>query len=93
MRISRFGSFLELASRMSETLHSDQHARLVAMLLAQRKAAGLTQAEVARAMGRHQPFIANIENGQRRVDVIELLEIAEIIGLDVHATIDALKDR
>ena len=63
------------------------------MLLAQRKAVGLTQAEVACAMGRHQPFIANIENGQRRVDVIEFLEIADIIGLDVHATIDALKAR
>jgi HTH-type transcriptional regulator/antitoxin HipB len=31
-----------------------------------------------------------MENGQRRVDVIEFLELAEIIGFDPHAVIDAL---
>ena len=44
---------------------------------------GMTQAEVARALGRHQPFLANIESGQRRVDLVELIEISKIIELDV----------
>ncbi|TPK90033.1 helix-turn-helix transcriptional regulator [Mesorhizobium sp. B2-4-12] len=51
----------------------------------------MTQAEVARAMGRHQPFVANIENGDRRVDLVELIDMAAIIGFDVHAIIDELK--
>ncbi len=51
----------------------------------------MTQADVARAMGRHQPFIANIEKGERRVDLIELLEMSEIVGFDVHELIDELK--
>lgn len=64
---------------------------LIATALAdQRRAKGLSQAQVASAFGRHQPFIANIESGERRVDVVELLAIADIIGLDVHALIDRL---
>lgn len=53
----------------------------------------MTQAEVAKAMGntRHQPFIANIEAGERRIDVVELLRLADIIGLDVEALIRRLK--
>ncbi|CAI0341981.1 hypothetical protein BO1005MUT1_120007 [Hyphomicrobiales bacterium] len=47
-----------------------------------RQEAGLHQAVVAKRLGRHQPFIANIESGQRRVDVIELLRLSEVIGFD-----------
>ena len=75
---------------MSKTIHSERHKRLAELLSEKRKAAGLTQAEVAKAMGRHQPFIANIENGERRVDIIELIDLAKIIGFDVHQLIDEL---
>ncbi|MAZ17629.1 MAG: transcriptional regulator [Ahrensia sp.] len=76
---------------MSKSLHSERHQKLTELLLARRKASGMTQADVARAMGRHQPFIANIEKGERRVDLIELLEMSEIVGFDVHELIDELK--
>lgn len=64
---------------------------LVAAIAEQRRAKGLSQAQVAKALGRHQPFIANIESGERRVDLLELLTLAGIIELDVHALIDRLK--
>lgn len=59
-------------------------------LASQRRAAGLTQAEVAMKMGRHQPFIANIESGERRVDLVELLDLAAIIELDVVELVHTL---
>lgn len=52
----------------------------------------MTQAQVAEAMGRHQPFVANIESGERRVDLVELLDIADIIELDVEALIKELRE-
>lgn len=55
-----------------------------------RTRAGLHQADVARAMSRHQPFITNIEREQRRVDVVEFLRLAKIIGFDPHELIDRL---
>ena len=41
-------------------------------------------------MSRHQPFITNIEREQRRVDVVEFLRLAKIIGFDPHELIDRL---
>ena len=76
---------------MAKTLHSKRQEVLVAAIAEQRRAKGLSQAQVAKALGRHQPFIANIESGERRVDLLELLALADIIGLDVHALVDRLR--
>ena len=70
---------------------SPRQKKLCELLIAQRHKADLTQAEVAKALKRHQPFIANIESGERRVDVIELMAIGEVIGLDVVKVIRELK--
>lgn len=51
-----------------------------ALLIAERKAAGLTQATVAQKLGRYQSFIATVESGERRIDVVEFLDLAEAIG-------------
>jgi HTH-type transcriptional regulator/antitoxin HipB len=67
---------------MPKTLHSARHLLLVELVASARKRAGLSQAQVARALGRHQPFIATLESGQRRIDVVELIELAEAIGFD-----------
>lgn len=64
---------------------------IAAALANQRREKGLTQAEVAKALGRHQPFIANIESGERRVDLVELLDLAAIIDLDVEGLVRTLQ--
>lgn len=48
-----------------------------------RKAAGLTQAQVAVKLGKPQSFVAKYENGDRRLEAVELPEIAEVLGLDL----------
>lgn len=75
---------------MARTLGSARQARLVALLVAAREASGLTQAQVAGRLGRHQPFVSNVESGERRLDVIELLDLAAVIELDVHQVIEEL---
>jgi transcriptional regulator with XRE-family HTH domain len=67
---------------MASTLRSPQHEALRRFIIQQRRAARLTQTEVAAKLGRPQPYIANIERGQRRVDVVELIELAAAIGFD-----------
>ena len=73
---------------MPTTIRSARHQRLAEILREARKASGLQQADVAKALGRHQPFIANIERGQRRVDAVEILTLARLLDLD---PVDVLK--
>lgn len=67
---------------MEKTLTTRAHAALIAMVKSKREAANLTQETVASILGEHQSFIARLESGQRRVDVIEFLELARVIGFD-----------
>ena len=57
-----------------------------------RERAGLKQSDVAALLGWHQPFVSNVEAGQRRLDLIELLDLAEALGVDPRDLIDALLD-
>jgi transcriptional regulator with XRE-family HTH domain len=48
-----------------------------------RQEAGLTQTEVALALGRPQSFLSKCESGERRVDYVELLEFARLYKVPV----------
>jgi transcriptional regulator with XRE-family HTH domain len=65
-----------------DTIVTKRHQRLVEILIAARKEAGIRQAELARRVGKTQTFVARFEDGQRRIDAIELLALCEIIGVD-----------
>ncbi len=75
---------------MPKTLRSPRQLRLIDLIVEQRQRAGLSQAQLADRLGRYQSVVSSIESGGRRVDVVELLDIAEAIDLDVHALIDML---
>lgn len=67
---------------MPKTVHSDAYASVLRVLVEARKAAGLTQAELARRVGSQQPVISLIERGVRRIDVVEFYVLARAIGAD-----------
>jgi predicted transcriptional regulator len=60
------------------------------MLIKERKAAGINQTELAKTLGQYQSFVARVESGERRVDVIEFLDIAKAIGFDAKTVIAKL---
>lgn len=67
---------------MAKTIRSSGHEALREALTAARKAAGLTQADLAKRLKCHQSLIARLESGQRRIDVIEMIVLARAIGID-----------
>ena len=67
---------------MGKSIHSPQHQKLRELLVAARKKAKLTQAEVAEQLGRPQSFVAKYEGGERRLDVIEFMLVASVLGAD-----------
>ncbi|SCW61128.1 Helix-turn-helix [Rhizobium mongolense subsp. loessense] len=73
---------------MAKTLGTERHRALIALLIEKREASGLTQTELADKLGEYQSFVARLESGQRRVDVIEFLELSRILDFDPY---DALR--
>lgn len=69
---------------MPRTLGTPRHFVLRDFIVEEREKAGLTQREVSARLKRPQSFIASIETGHRRVDVVEFLNLAEAIGFDPH---------
>jgi transcriptional regulator with XRE-family HTH domain len=76
---------------LAKTLGSARHKALIDLLIEKRQAAGMTQADLAARLGEYQSFVARLESGERRVDVIEFLELAEALGFDPAKAILALK--
>jgi transcriptional regulator with XRE-family HTH domain len=76
---------------LATTLKSKRHKILIALLIERRRAVGLTQAQLADRLGKSQSFIARLESGQRRVYVVELLELAEVLGFDAGKVVGAVR--
>jgi len=57
----------------------DHYEAFRVALIAARKGGGLTQAQLASKLKRPQSFVAKVENGERRLDVVEFTEYAEAI--------------
>ncbi len=47
----------------------------------------MTQAQLAERLGEYQSFVARLESGQRRVDVVEFVELGRILGFDPAAAV------
>lgn len=67
---------------MPSALYSERSQRFRAFLIDRRKDAGLTQAIVAKRLSKPQSYVAKYERGERRLDVVEFMEVAEAIGFD-----------
>ena len=67
---------------MPRSTFAPRNVRFRDHLRKRRVAANLTQAQLADRLNRPQSFVAKYEGGERRLDVIEFMEIAEAIGFD-----------
>ena len=56
----------------------DIYNDIVQRLIEARGEAGLTQREVSTRIGRAHSFLSKCETGERRVDLLELLQLAEL---------------
>jgi transcriptional regulator with XRE-family HTH domain len=75
---------------MVRSRRSPRQARLQELLKSARMAAGLKQEDVARLLVRPQSFVSNYEGGERRLNVIELIDVCKAIEVDPHHIIDEL---
>lgn len=78
---------------MPNPLHDPRYALFRALLVSERKRKGLTQAEVAARLGRPQSYVSKYERGERRLDIIEVFDVANALGVDSLALFRLLKGK
>ena len=72
---------------------ADELKILGEVLVRAREKAGLKQTDVAARLGLPASYLSKIENGTRRLDVIELIQIAEAMGVDPAGIVRELRNR
>src|SRR5262249_19628573 len=70
------------AGRVRKLVHSDAQAILSQLLRDLRLDAGLWQVDLARKLGKPQSFVAKYERGDRRLDVLEFIEVSQALDAD-----------
>jgi transcriptional regulator with XRE-family HTH domain len=75
---------------MVRALISHEHLGEVIAVL--RHEVGMTQGELGRATGLGQTAVSRIESGQRKVDTLELVDIASALAVDVAAVVERARE-
>ena len=65
---------------LSKSLRSRAQSVLVREIKAARQKAGMSQQQVADQLGVPQSFVAKIELGERRIDVVEFLRVMNVVN-------------
>ena len=76
-----------------KSIYQDAYQELLSQLIEARKAEGLTQQQLADKLARPQSFVSKIENADRRLDVIEFLEICRLLHCDPYGLMKRVEGR
>ncbi|MEN8221116.1 MAG: helix-turn-helix transcriptional regulator [Pseudomonadota bacterium] len=67
---------------MTASVFTKRYQKFRELLILYRNQAGLTQTQLADRLKKPQSFVSKYENGERRLDLVEFLEIADYLQLD-----------
>jgi transcriptional regulator with XRE-family HTH domain len=74
-------------------LRSAKHKALISVIVATRKAAGLTQRQLAAKLKRSNSFVWKLEAGERQLNVLEFIEIAKLLGVKASTLMSEIEGR
>jgi transcriptional regulator with XRE-family HTH domain len=66
---------------------------LLRLLRSIRNEAGLSQSQLAERLGKPQSFVSKYESGERRVDILEVKEICEAVGISLSEFVSRFERR
>jgi len=78
---------------MPSPIFAERYWAVVAVLTEARKAAGLTQSELAQRLKRPQSYVSKIERRERRVDPVEFHDWIVALGSDARDAYAHLVER
>lgn len=69
-----------MGKRAVESVRTAEYDALLKVLKAARLESGVTQRQLSERLGRSVNFITYVERGSRRLDVVEFVAIAKVLG-------------
>ncbi|MBE9003668.1 helix-turn-helix transcriptional regulator [Fortiea sp. LEGE XX443] len=75
---------------MSKSVFSEKYHLFRKLLVQARQLANLTQSELSAKLSRPQSYVSKYERGERRLDLIEFLEVAEALQIEPATFINQL---
>lgn len=75
------------------SIYSAEYQLVIKYLRDARVKKGITQQQLADALRRPQSFVAKIENGERRLDVIEFAHVARLLGVDPAPLLESVMNK
>ena len=78
---------------VKKSIYSPEQSELLKLLREKRKAAGLSQTELALRLGRSQSFVSKYESGELRLDLVELSLICRALGLSLSSFVRQFEKR
>lgn len=76
---------------MQSSRFDPRYKKFQELLRQYRQMRKLTQLQLAEQLERPQSFVAKYESGERRLDLIEFLQVAEVLDIDLTRFIQQLK--
>jgi len=76
---------------MKKRVYLAQRGHLVSLLREMRIEAGLTQVALAALIEKDQAYVSRYESGQRRLDVLEVREICQVVGVTLEEFVKRLE--
>ena len=73
---------------MKKSIYTDTYKKLISKLIQARQASKLSQKDVASLIDTTQSYVSKIEAGQKKIDVIELKNLARIYKRDIRYFLD-----
>lgn len=68
---------------MEKSIFTTDHKKLQRLLKQVRLGAGLRQEDLAELLGKPQSFVSKYEQGDRRLDLVELRQICLAVGISL----------
>ena len=78
---------------MTKTLNSSQHRVFQELFVEERKRTGITHKTLAERLGVDRSAVTRIETGERRVDIVELQQICEVMGISLVDFVKQYEER
>lgn len=65
-----------------KSIHDPRYIQFIELLIRSRETAQVTQTELASRLSKPQSFVAKVENLDRRIDIVELADWLQALGIE-----------